>query len=648
LVAAAYYAGGVIGLALEQSPSTIAVVWPPNAILLAAFLLAPVRLWPWYLLASLPAHLHVTVTFGLPVPMLIMFNQYLANAAQALLAAFFLKQTSQVPPRFNDLRSTSLFILLAAVLAPALASALSAYLHTLTGWVTDYWLAWRQRLLNNVVATLTFTPLIVLLFTYDVPSLRRLRPRRWLELGAMMVVVVGVAFLVFSRPVGDAIVPALLYALLPVLLWAAARFKPIGLFACLLGVALVSLSSAYFGKVSLVSQSPTDAVLALQLFLIAISVPLILLSALMQERVRTERALRKSQERYSLATAAGSVSVWDWNLVTGEFYLDPALKAALGFQDHEIENTLSGWTRHLHPEDSDRVSSLATSHIAGESPVFEAEHRAIHKDGSTRWLLCRGVVAEYADGVAVRITGTSTDITERKQAEQELQRSSERVRELAGRLISAQEEERRRIARDLHDDLNQKVAALAIRLSNVKQQLPATESRLIDEVDQLQVSTIALVNDIRALSHEIHPAILEQAGLVPALTSLAAELMRLEAFDLQLILPDTPDPIPREIAVGIYRITQESIRNVLRHAGTRRATLELAIEDDVVTLVIRDHGRGFNTVRDRENVGLGLISIKERVHLLNGRLEVKSRVGRGTRLCVRVPLPEPALSMAAH
>jgi integral membrane sensor domain MASE1 len=410
LVAAAYYAGGVAGTVLGAPPSRISILWPPNAILLAALLVSPTRLWPWYLIAALPAHLHVTWQFGADPSIVTTVNRYIGNSTQALLAAFLVTRVSKQPPRMDDFRGAGVFILLAALVAPGVASALSAYLHTLTGWVSNFWLAWQQRTLGNVVTTLTLTPFIVLTFSNGIHGLRRTSARRLIEAGVLMLAVLAVALAIFGwRSAGHQAMPALLYALLPLLLWAAVRFPPVCLFACLVLVVTVSLVSAHYGRGPFLTLSQTVNVMALQLFLIAISVPLILLTALVQEHARTARALLDSQKRYSMATAAGSVSVWDWHLMTGEFYLDPSLKAMLGFQDHEIENTLDDWMRHLHPDDNAHVLAQVEAHVAGTAPVFEAEHRALRKDGTILWLLCRGVAAEHANGVPVRITGTSIE-----------------------------------------------------------------------------------------------------------------------------------------------------------------------------------------------------------------------------------------------
>jgi two-component system sensor histidine kinase UhpB len=647
LVAVGYYLGGLVGLALRAPPAGIATFWPPNAILLAALLLAPSRFWWWYFLAVLPAHLHLVATFQPGVPLVAALAQYTGNVLQAIMAAVLLHRLGGAPPRFDDLRGVSMYMAIAAIAAPVVASALAVCVLTLTGWVTDFWLAWRQRVLTNVVPALTLTPLIVLTFGNGA-ALRRVPAARFIEFGLLAVGVTAASDAIFGwRSAGHEALPALLYALLPLLLWAALRFGQLGLSFCLLIVALVSLANAFLGRGPFSAVSTEGNVLALQVFHVAVSVPLMLLAAIVKERRRTEHALRRSQQRYSLATAAGAVGVWDWNLQTNEIYVDPALKAILGFADNEIRNHLEDWGRRVHPEDAARVMSLAQAHIDGTVPFFEVEHRMLHRDGSIRWFLARGMIAVRENGAALRMIGTDSDITERKRAEQALRRSSERIRELAGRLISAQEEERRRIARELHDDLNQKVAALSIAISNMRRQLPPASDSMRNELSRLQTRTNELVNDVRQLSHELHPAALEDAGLVAVLKSFAAELSRLDGIEIDLTVPEDRQPIPHDIAVCMFRVAQESLRNVVKHSGADRAEVALSVGEGAVTLLVRDDGRGFSVGRARQHGGLGLVSIAERVRLLNGRFDVTSRPGSGTTVRVQVPVRKEVASLSA-
>jgi PAS domain S-box-containing protein len=176
--------------------------------------------------------------------------------------------------------------------------------------------------------------------------------------------------------------------------------------------------------------NPPDAIVAAQLTLIAMSLPLIFVSALLTERQRTEEELRTGHTRYGLATSAGSVGVWDCDLKTNEMYFDPALKRFLGYEDHEISNHLDDWARLVHPEDRERVFAEVQAHTSGRSAVFEMQHRMLHKDGSVRWFLCRGVVVERDEERATRMIGTDTDITLQKRAEQALEESQAKLARL--------------------------------------------------------------------------------------------------------------------------------------------------------------------------------------------------------------------------
>jgi PAS domain S-box-containing protein len=179
----------------------------------------------------------------------------------------------------------------------------------------------------------------------------------------------------------------------------------------------------YFANVHLGQglEPPPDAIVATQLTLIAMSLPLIVLSALLTERRNAEEALRTGHTRYGLATIAGSVGVWDWNLVTNDIYVDPSLKQLLGYSDHEIANHLDDWRLRVHPDDGERVMAAAAAHMDGRTPAFETAHRMVHRDGTIRWFLGRGVVVEREAGRPVRMIGTDTDITAQKDAEQALE-----------------------------------------------------------------------------------------------------------------------------------------------------------------------------------------------------------------------------------
>jgi signal transduction histidine kinase len=236
----------------------------------------------------------------------------------------------------------------------------------------------------------------------------------------------------------------------------------------------------------------------------------------------------------------------------------------------------------------------------------------------------------------------------RHASDEALRTSHARIRDLAGQLITAQEEERRRISRELHDDLNQKIAVLALAISRLRRSPPADAGRLQQELEQLHDRTIALADRSRRVSHELHPALLEHAGLVAALRAWCAEFRDGAAIEVDLDLPPSLEDVPAALALGLYRVAQEALRNVERHAGCRRAAIAVRVGDGVVELTVRDDGRGFDPAARRGGRGLGLVSMDERLRLLGGTLEIRSKPGKGTQVIARAPLQmAPAATSAA-
>ena len=219
-----------------------------------------------------------------------------------------------------------------------------------------------------------------------------------------------------------------------------------------------------------------------------------------------------------------------------------------------------------------------------------------------------------------------------------MRRSNAQIQGLAGRLITAQEAERTRIARELHDDVNQQLAALSISLSGLKRRLPSEAAEAQQEVARLQQQTIALSEAIRHLSHELHPGVLQHAGLVAALQGDCAEFGSQHGIDVTFHADAGLEDIPADVALCLYRVAQEALRNIARHAGARRAEVALTRSDDILELRIADDGQGFDLAAARRRGGLGLISIDERVRLVQGGVQIVTEPRRGTELRVRVPL----------
>lgn len=222
-------------------------------------------------------------------------------------------------------------------------------------------------------------------------------------------------------------------------------------------------------------------------------------------------------------------------------------------------------------------------------------------------------------------------------SQEKLRQSHNQIRNLLGKLIDAQESERRRISRQLHDDLNQKIASLSMGISQLKRKLPMQETALVVELDQLRENAATLTNDVRTLSHQLHPAVLEHLGLVTALESYISNFNLEEHIEVKLNAEIGTERIPFPVSICLYRVAVEALRNVARHSGATSAAISLATSDGVIELQVSDSGKGFDAESFKNEGGLGLISVEERLRLLQGSCEIYSAPGRGTTLLVRVP-----------
>jgi signal transduction histidine kinase len=239
------------------------------------------------------------------------------------------------------------------------------------------------------------------------------------------------------------------------------------------------------------------------------------------------------------------------------------------------------------------------------------------------------------------------DVTERIRTEEalrrsqaELQRSREKLRAFSAGLIAAQEQEHKRISRDLHDDLNQRLAMLAVSVESLEQGLPAPPESLQKSLRSLGEQAAGLSDDVRRMAHELHPAIIEHLGLPAALRSYVTEFARRENMRVVFRCRLIPDDVSPEVSLCLYRVAQEALRNAARHARTPRVNVTLTGASQVFHLSIRDYGIGFDPESARVKCGLGLIGMEERVRLLNGVMSITSAPGAGVRLDFRVPVPK--------
>jgi signal transduction histidine kinase len=232
-----------------------------------------------------------------------------------------------------------------------------------------------------------------------------------------------------------------------------------------------------------------------------------------------------------------------------------------------------------------------------------------------------------AGGVVI----THTEITNRKQAEEE------RL-ELSGRLIDMQEKERSRLARELHDDFNQRLAVLAIDLERAAQTISDSPAGISQRLHELWNRAREIGTDLHSLSHRLHSSTLESLGLVFAVSSLCGEFAEQQDIQVDFTNENIPRYLSPDLALCLFRVAQEGLRNVKRHSGASRAEVRLDGTEQAILLSIADKGRGFDSRTSPARGGLGIRSMQERLRLLGGRFEIRSQPGEGTVIYVSVPL----------
>jgi PAS domain S-box-containing protein len=326
--------------------------------------------------------------------------------------------------------------------------------------------------------------------------------------------------------------------------------------------------------------------------------------------------------------------VWDWNFETGAVVYSPRWKQMLGYEADEIEPHVRAWERLLHPDDMPRAQELNEGVKRGEL-FYEGEFRLRHKDGHYVHVLSRGYpVRREPGGPVVRIVGTHFDLTARRQADAERTRA-----ELLTRMVFAQEDERRRIAREMHDQFGEQLTTLALNIGALKQAC-ADLPDLRAQVDALDAVAKQLDRDVDHLVWELRPTALDDLGLRAALTNYVQDWSRRVNIPAKLHMPGLLDErLPSEAETTLYRIAQEALNNVAKHARATSVEIILERRADHVLLVIEDNGVGFEPARSApDRQGFGLLGMHERAALVGATLTIES-TEQGTTIFVRVPMP---------
>jgi two-component system sensor kinase FixL len=415
LVCIGYYLGAKLGFALTFRPQPVSVLWPPNSILLAGLLLTPSRAWWFILLAALPAHLAAQWQSSVPFPMMLCW--FLSNSFEALLGAASIQYLIRGQLQFDSLRSVAVFLSCGAFLGPFLSSFMDAAFVALNRWgESSYWEVWRTRFFSNVMATMTLVPVIVGWSKMRLGSIRQASRKRLAEAAVLTVGLLFASLFVFVWPeAGRGRQPTLLYIPLPFLLWAAVRFGFTGTGTSILTVTLLAIWGTAHRQGPFSSPAPLESAVSVQLFLISVSIPLLCLAALMEERRKTEEALRRSEGRYREVVETQTDLICRFLPDTTLTFVNDAY---CRFFNRKRDELIGTKFIQLIPR-SARLKTL--EHIASltaNARVDSIEHEVLLPDGSVAWHHWVNHAIPGPDGRVVEFQAIGRDITDRKRAEE--------------------------------------------------------------------------------------------------------------------------------------------------------------------------------------------------------------------------------------
>jgi len=367
---------------------------------------------------------------------------------------------------------------------------------------------------------------------------------------------------------------------------------------------------------------------------------MVLIADLLLQRTRRRKAeavLRESEERFRLVATSAPVMIWmsgTDKLCT--YFNQPWLEFTGRTLQQELGN---GWAERVHPEDLERCMRTYTESFDQRAP-FRMEYRLRRHDGEYRWFFDDGVPRFNTDGSFAGYIGSAIDVTERKQAEGALSSVSRR-------LIEAHEEERAWIARELHDDISQRLALVWVNLDRWKQNLPKAEAQSKRHLEEAGEQIADLGSAIQGLSHRLHSSKLAYLGLTAAASGFCREISARHNVEVDFDSENVPNDLPEEVGLCLFRVLQESLQNALKHSGEEHFTVSLQASGNQIELSVQDSGIGFDPELALTGDGLGLTSMRERLKIVDGQFSIDSKPQGGTTIRARVPLKARTRSAGA-
>lgn len=667
VVAVVYFIGGRLGLNLAFVHESASAVWPPTGIALVALLVFGYRVWPAVAIGAFSVNLitskSVLVSLGIAT----------GNTMEALVGAYLVNRLAGGRDAFDRAENVLRYTLYAGVIACAVAATIGVATLDVMGrtqWPASaaVWLTWWM---GDMGGALVLAPVLLL---WSRPWRMDKTRTTWIEAISVVVFALASGWLVFAE--GSFVARGnypVAYLCILAAVWMAMRFGRRVTSIAVLVLAVTAIIATIEGLGVFATHGPTISLLLVQAFVISSSVASLTIAASIYERRQAETELKASHENLEQRVLQRTGELFAANAALreensqrqqaeNELQRNEARLRALvesiddvAYEFDSDANYINIWTRDesLLPRPKNEMIGRKAGSFLGQQfgePFMAAFQRVMasgHSEnidysmelsGERRWFLGRLNRIAGAAGQGHSICLLVREITDRKRAEEATQR-------LSRRLLQLQDEERRRMARELHDSTAQQLAALEMQLSMLDEharELNDAARAALRESHQLAESA---TREVRTLSYLLHPPLLDEVGLASALDWYADGFAKRSRIETKLDLPQDLGRLPRDIELTVFRIVQEALANVHRHSGCSNARIELSQVAGQVLLQVSDDGRGFDPETVRRNggaVGVGITGMRERVRQLGGQLEITSSAG-GTTVRVSIPVTEGVL-----
>ncbi len=649
LSAACYYLATRTAWLLCFPDSKVSLFFFPHAVLVSILLLVPTRHWWAYALAAAGSHFLATQQQDWPALYALQCEAF--DAVKAVLTAAGIRLFIKAPFHLISLREAIIFVLIAVIIAPVLTSFWGAAFTIANHYGTHYWVEWRNLSISNGVTTIVLVPFILIGVNQVLTREFKAEPARIVEACVLAAGILSVGWLAFDRsPAGPDTSPALIYAPVPLLVWAALRFGLGGTSASILIITMVAILGTMQGRGPFLSQSPSENALALQLFILMAATPLILLAVAIADERRSKEALRISEARMSLAAESAQLAMWDWDVANDKVWIED--KGMFGFEagvtvDH---STLAG---RVHPEDR-AAREAAYEHALATGVSYESEFRVILPNGSVRWVAARGQPSPLVKGGSRRMLGVAMDITRQKQASAEARQQREELAHLSRvSTLSA-------LSGSLAHELSQPLTSI---LSNA-QAAQRFASRDPPDYTELEAILADIVSaDLRAgdiIEHLRTMLRRGEADLQPVcVKEILEELLRLTHSDLigRGVSVSNLSTVDHRPAMTDRVQLQQVLLNLIVNAcdameskppEERILTLTTQVEQNEIRIGVLDRGVGlpedfeilfqpFHTTK-KHGLGMGLSICRTLVNAHGGRLWAERVPEGGAAFYVALPL----------